>query len=98
MECISQDSHFSVWCLLPDNKMQRLSRPIPGRRLATVISDSVIDFSSNTNERDRYRWFNSNQIYIHLQSLCKKPTNQPTKKPKTKQEKEVIPVLINLDY
>lgn len=72
MECVFQDSHFSVWCLLPENKMLRLSYPIPGKSLVRIVSDSVMDISTNTNKRDRYRWFNNNQIYIHFCTLCKK--------------------------
>lgn len=84
---------FSVWCLLPENKMQRLSHPIPGRSLVRIVSDSVMDISTNTNKRDRYRWFNGNQIYINFCTFHKKPkTRQQIKK------KNVISILINLDY
>lgn len=83
MVCIYQDSHFSVWFLLPENKMLRLPHPIPGKSLVRTASDSVMEISTNTNKRDRYRWFNSNQIYIHFCTLCKKKNNQPkTNKPK----------------
>lgn len=93
MECIFQDSHFSVLFLLPENKMQRFSHPVPGRSLVRIVSDSVMDISTNTQKRARYRWFNSNQIYINFCTLCKKTkTRQQIKK------KNVISILINLDY